>query len=105
MNLDRFAILAALALPTLVTWVYFMWLDSADKTLQQTAYGVGKSIQFALPVVWVLLVQHQRTNFDLRMASGKWLLVGAAFGLAVGVAMGALYFGVLQPMGLFDEPS
>jgi len=101
----RAAIFVALVLPTVVTWVYFIWLDGADKTLQQMAYGVGKSIQFALPIVCVFLIQRQRPNFALRMCGGKWLALGAAFGLAVGAAMAALYFGVLKPMGLFDEPA
>jgi len=53
--LNLFAVLFALALPTLVTLIYFKWLSSHPESIQQAAYGIGKSIQFGFPVVWVWL--------------------------------------------------
>ncbi len=60
----QFAILVfALLLPTLVTWVYFQVLHGTDSWIQQGAYGVGKAIQFLLPVVWVAIFFRQRLNW------------------------------------------
>lgn len=98
------AILAvALTLPTLVTWLYFVALDGQAAALQQGTYAVGKTIQFALPAVWVLLVLHERP----RLARPGWpgVLIGLAFGLAVMGLMAALYYAVLKPQGLFDQPA
>lgn len=71
----------AVALPTLVTWIYFDWLHGGDPRVQQFAYGLGKSLQFGLPLWaawqgwgggWERLVPRK---------AGMWL--GTAFGLAV----------------------
>ena len=45
----------AIVLPTLVTYVYFNLLADAAPGAQQLAYAIGKTIQFAFPVVWVWL--------------------------------------------------
>ena len=62
---DRFALpvtLFALVLPTLVTVVYFNVLADSPPCMQQTAFAIGKSIQFALPVVWVWLFYRWRLS-------------------------------------------
>jgi membrane protease YdiL (CAAX protease family) len=100
---DRAIIVLSLLLPTAVTWLYFVALNDAPAALQRSAYGIGKSIQFALPVVWVCLVQRQRLK--LQPPSSKWLIAGGLFGLAVSAAAAALYFGVLKPQGMFDAPA
>jgi hypothetical protein len=100
---DRIAILVALVLPTAVTWLYFVALDGAPAALQQTAYGVGKAIQFGLPIVWVALVQRRRLDILVFSRSGHGL--GLHFGLVVGVAIAGLYALVLKPLGAFDEPA
>lgn len=89
----------ALVLPTAVTWLYFIALDGAAAAIQQTAYTLGKGTQFALPAVWVLLVQRQRP----RCAPPRgWDLAAAiAFGLAAGGLIAAAYFTVLKPAGAF----
>jgi membrane protease YdiL (CAAX protease family) len=86
-----------------VTWLYFVALHESPAGLQQSAYGIGKAIQFALPMVWVCLVQRQRPR--LRQPNSKWLIGGALFGLAVAVATAVLYFGALKPRGMFDAPA
>src|SRR6185295_2761712 len=91
---DRAIIAVALVLPTVITYIYFLWLNDAPKTIQQIVYAVVKTIQFALPAFWVLLIQRQRPQFN---RPSNWsLLVGVVFGLAVGAAMVALYF-ALKP--------
>lgn len=100
----RLALLAvALTLPTIVTWLYFVALDGQAAALQQGTYAIGKTIQFALPAVWVLLVLRERP----RLAVPGWpgLLIGLVFGLAVMGLMAGLYYGVLKPQGLFDAPA
>lgn len=80
----------ALGLPTLITWVYFVTLADDAPGLQQAAYLIGKVSQFALPVVWVLLIQRQRPKF--RGPSVSELIQGAVTGVLIVAAMLALYF-------------
>ena len=87
----------AIALPTAVTWLYFIALDGADRWLQQGAYGAGKTVQFALPLVWICLVHGIRPA--LSRPAGWSLVVGGAFGFAVAAAMMVLYLVVLKPAG------
>ena len=47
------AVVFAIVFPTLVTLVYFKWLSDHPPSTQLLAAGIGKTIQFALPVVWV----------------------------------------------------
>lgn len=95
---DWIALAVALALPSAVTWAYFIWLDGAAEGAVKTAFGVGKAIQFLLPAVWVLLVQRNRLGFS---RPSKWsLAIGATFGLTVAAAMLALYFAWLEPAGI-----
>jgi len=89
----------ALVLPTAITWVYFIWLNGAEKWLQQGAYGSGKTVQFALPIVWVWLVQRERQW--PRWPSPWSVAVGIGFGLIVAAAMQAIYSAVPQ---VFDAP-
>jgi membrane protease YdiL (CAAX protease family) len=91
-----------LILPTLVTWIYFILLNGAPAALQQTAYALGKIVQFALPALWIFLIQREPQQFN---RPPIWALItGAIFGLTVAGAMAALYFLALRPSGLFDEP-
>ncbi len=100
---DRTVLGISLVLPTLVTWVYFILLDGAPASLQQGAYSIGKAVQFALPVVWVCLVQRDRQKLN---RSSTWsLITGVLFGLVVAFAMATIYFAILKPSGLFDGPA
>src|SRR5438105_2910522 len=97
---DWAAIVTALVLPTAITWVYFILLNGADKNLQQGAYAVGKTIQFALPIAWVWLVQRERQW--PRWPSGWSVAVGVGFGILVAAAMQVIYYAVPQ---VFDAPA
>ena len=99
---DRAIILVALVLPTLITWIYFIWLKDAPQSVQQATYSVVKTIQFALPAAWVLLVQREWPK--LHRPSARSLVIGVLFGVAVGLAMAALYV-ALQSMGMLDSPA
>lgn len=100
---DKVVIVIALFLPTAVTLVYFVWLDSADETVQKVAFGIGKTVQFALPLVWVLLVMRERPKFVRPDWQG--LVLGALFGLAVAGLMAAVYLLWLKPGGYMIKPA
>src|SRR4051812_16763396 len=100
---DRAVLALAIILPTAVTWLYFIALDGAPRWLQQGAYGLGKTIQFALPAVWICLVRGAWPNVP--RPPGWSLVVGGAFGFAVAAAMMVLYLVVLKPAGLLEGPT
>ena len=102
LNADRCLLAVALVLPTLVTWLYFVALDGWPPIWQQGSYAIGKSVQFALPLVWVYLVLRERPRIE--WLNWRGLPVGVAFGLAVMGAMAGLYYLWLKPAGLFAGP-
>lgn len=55
-SLRWLGIAIAVSLPTLVTWAYFHLLADSPASLQKGTYSVGKVIQFAFPVAWVVFV-------------------------------------------------
>jgi len=93
------ALVFALVFPTVLTWVYFIALADSESWMQKGAYGIGKVIQFAFPLVFVLLVRKERLQFRGLDTSGLVLAVG--FGLLVGGTMLALYHCWLKPAGFF----
>lgn len=98
---DGLAVAFALAFPTLITWVYFNLLAGTPPEWQQTAYGVGKVLQFAFPLLWVLGVRRRR--FAWQRPTARGLVAGLAFGALVFAAMMAVYFGWLKPEGTFAQ--
>jgi len=97
---DACGVLLAMALPTLVTWLYFVALNGYPAAIQQTAYGVGKTLQFALPLVWVLAVQRRRLRPGRPVAAGVG--TGIAFGMAAFVVTMLLYHAWLKPAGYLE---
>ena len=89
----------ALAFPTLITWLYFKVL--AGSAGMQAAYLVGKTLQFLLPVVWVMLIA--RDGWQIKRTSLAGARIGVAFGAAVCLAGGAVYFLGLRSFELFDS--
>ena len=105
---DKLAVAFAIVLPTLVTFVYFVLLEDSPARLQQTAYAIGKSIQFVFPVAYVWLFHRHRLPFlrsidhghDLELpanqaAPNNWL-AGAAFGLLVVASMFVVWFALIK---------
>lgn len=95
------AVAFAILLPTFVTWVYFHLLADSDERLQQRAYSIGKVIQFAFPLVWVLLFLRQSVGQaalpDTGDAEQPWsratsIQFGVCVGIAVTVAMFLIYW-------------
>ena len=93
-------ICVALVLPTFVTLAYFELASSYSPTAVKLVYGIGKFIQFVLPVIWLCCVERRRLFSAPRRSTG--LRSGIAFGLAVFVGMLALYHLWLQPSQLLD---
>jgi membrane protease YdiL (CAAX protease family) len=100
---DKAVVVLALVFPTAVTLVYFVALDGAPERVQQTAFTLGKALQFALPLAWVLLVMKERPNFV--RPDWRWLIEGGLFGLAVAGLMAALYLAWLKPAGYMLKPA
>ncbi len=102
-QLDAAAVAFAAVLPTAVTAVYFLALDDHPTWLQQTAWGLGKLVQFSFPLVWVLAVQRRR----LRVGPGwrRGWRAGIASGAIVFAAMTAMYYLWLEPAGALDRPA
>ena len=48
------AILCAVVVPSIVTWVYFVTLAGDASQSQQIAFAIGKGIQFAFPILCVM---------------------------------------------------
>jgi membrane protease YdiL (CAAX protease family) len=99
-RVDACAVLFALVLPTLVTLVYFVLLADYATGIGRAAYSVGKFVQFAFPVVWVLAVQRRRLR--LQLPGRRGLAEGIGFGVFVLAAMLVLYHAWLSPAGLLD---
>jgi len=95
------AIAFAMVFPTFVTLVYFVILAGASTGLQQGAYVVGKTMQFAFPAVWTFLVLREKPTWPRASSRGVW--TGILFGLIVGAAMLPLALWWLEPRGLLDE--
>ncbi len=96
------ALFFALAYPTLLAWFYFLLLAEGGgkvNPVQQSAYAIGKGIQFALPLLFLWwcdgrLPRPGRPRFD-------WLPTAVGFSLLVLAGMFALYFGVLRGTRVF----
>jgi membrane protease YdiL (CAAX protease family) len=116
---ERLVLTIAIVLPTIVTWIYFVSLKDSSATVQQSAYGIGKTIQFALPVVWVWLFCQEKLNSLLPWANGEFQNGDAAensanlkpsqstmwaigFGAFVAASVFVGFYFIVTPMGLAD---
>lgn len=86
----RYALFLALILPSLVTWLYFHWLHGSSPLTQQFAYGIGKSLQFGLPLF--LAWRGQGGGWEQPKPRGAGLVIGAAFGLTVCLLLVGAFF-------------
>lgn len=85
---EPWVLMLACLLPTLVTYAYFHLADGAPAAVQQTVYGAGKLVQFALPVVWVGLCLRHRLGFV------RWTKRGLALGVGFGGLAGGCGLGI-----------
>ena len=112
-KLEPFVLAFAIVLPTIVTWIYFVSLKDSPASVQQSAYGVGKTIQFALPAVWMLL--YCRKHFAGLLPWGETefkgvedqprrssLAIAVGFGLFVAVSVFVGFYFIVTPVGLAE---
>jgi len=94
-------VLFALIFPTIVTLAYFVLAASFSPEIQQVTYSAMKGLQFAFPLLWVVLAQQQ----GVRLARPPWQGVGLGtiFGLVILIAIVGLYWGFLRSMPSFVE--
>lgn len=109
MKRDVWALLFAMVFPSIMAWTYFIALSrpasmagvaspaevgpQANPALQ-SAYGLGKVLQFTFPLVYLLLVD--RASLRPSRPRLRGLGLGIAFGLLVGVGIILLYHFGLQ---------
>jgi membrane protease YdiL (CAAX protease family) len=99
-------IILGLALPTLITWVYFDLLSNADSIYQKTSYAIGKGSQFLLlSVVVAVWLRKELFNDLLKSCSSLYLRIGFISGTLIGFIIVGAYFAVLIPLGLLDTVS
>jgi membrane protease YdiL (CAAX protease family) len=91
---DLAAVVFALVLPTVVTWLYFFQAEAMPPRVQLTVFSTVKTIEFAFPLFWVLAIQRGRVT--LRPPTSQGLEIGVAFGAIVAAATFALYLAVLR---------
>lgn len=94
---DRWALVVALLLPTLITLLYFVWMAKAAAFI----YGPLKLLQFAFPAVWVFVMQRGQRKTWPAPQYARSVMLGLLFGFAVFGAGLALYFAVLKPSDFF----
>ncbi len=91
-------LLFAMTFPAIMAWLYFVALAPLPGTppgyAALSAYGIGKIIQFSLPVLFVWRFDRQRLR--PRRANLSGVTLGLAFGVLAGVSILAVYFGVLR---------
>ena len=115
-KIEPLVLAIAVVLPTIVTLIYFDWLKDSAASVQQTAYSVGKSIQFALPVVWVWLFCREKLTSLLPWVDGNFEgvehsntlgrsqanRIAIGFGIFVSVSAFIGFYFVITPLGLAD---
>jgi membrane protease YdiL (CAAX protease family) len=91
----------AMLYPAALTWVYFVALAGGPgpaNSAQKAVYLIGKTLQFGLPIFFLLFIERRRPRLTWPRFDG--LLPGLGFGLAVTALMLGLYYGCLRPMPL-----
>jgi membrane protease YdiL (CAAX protease family) len=91
----------AMTFPTLAAWSYFLALVGQGGKVnawQQAAYVSGKIIQFAFPLLFLIVVERRVPRLARPRFEG--LALGLVFGLLVFGLMMGLCFGVLRGTGM-----
>lgn len=82
---DILIVLFALFFPTVLTWAYFILGSRLDEGVSKIIFGVGKTLQFAFPVLITAFVLKERVL--MRKFNTRGLVVGGIFGLVVALAI------------------
>ncbi len=99
-------LLGGLALPTIITWVYFVWLADAPPSRQQAAFGLGKGMQFLL----LAFVLYGWMGGEIKRSLGRWReirssywMAGLVSGLVIGASIFAIYLWLMLPLGVMES--
>jgi membrane protease YdiL (CAAX protease family) len=98
------AVLFAMTFPTLAAWSYFLALAGQEDKAnlwQQSAYVVGKIVQFAFPLVFLGAVERRFPRVSRPRFEGLGL--GLGFGLLVVALMLGVYFGALRGSAMLQQ--
>ena len=96
MSRDAGALIFAVAFPTAAAWLYFVTF--ADAAFMPAIYSSCKVVQFAFPLVWVLL---HRSEYQGRpAAASRGITMGTLSGLAIVILMWTVYLTVIKDSGL-----
>ena len=102
-------IILGMAIPTLITWIYFDLLANAPAMAQKTAYALGKISQVGIMLVASWFWRHQAKNLPSKPSLlGKpicmrWIAIGVVSGLAIGCLGIAVFQWVFLPLGVMDS--
>lgn len=95
-----------LVLPTLITWVYFVFLADAPPSQQQAAFGLGKGMQFLL----LAFVLYGWMGGEIKRSLGRWSrihsrdwIAGLVSGLLIGGGIFAIYLWLMLPLGVMES--
>ena len=86
-------LIAAMVLPTVAAFFYFVQAQTLPVVWQRSAYGLGKLV-LLLPLVWHFRVE--RLPLPRVPRSVAWVPIGLAFGAFVSLAMLVLYYAALR---------
>lgn len=98
------ALIFAMTFPTLAAWSYFLALAERGGKVnvhQQSAYVVGKIVQFTFPLLFMVLIERRWPTVTRSRWNG--LAIGLAFGLLVAVVMLGIYFAVLRGSSILAQ--
>lgn len=100
------ALILALVFPSFATWLYF--IQFAGSPSVQAVYGVGKVLQFALPVLFVWLVaggfgRWTADSAPPRFNTRQSIAIGLALGVAIMALMLAAYFLAFDDSAAFQR--
>ena len=94
----------AIFYPFVLTLLYFVVLADSASWVQKSVFGIGKTLQFLLPVVFVAFIL--RESWLIRPFRSRGVFEGIAFGAIVFCVMVGLYhFALKQPGGYLAQDS
>src|SRR5258708_5017086 len=108
---DILALIFAMSFPAFMGWIYFIVVPGQGASTAAgteganlwltTAFGLGKTIQFTFPLVYVFCFERSRLwpTGPTRRGLGE----GLAFGLGTALAIVVLYFFVLKDSDVFRQ--
>ncbi len=96
-------ILIVILFPSILTFFYFFQLADQSSLLQQMVYGIGKTIQFTLPLWWVAWVLRKKIKFKFKLTWGWVMGLGILFAvLEYGLMTSLLNSELISSEILFD---